>query len=56
MDVLDAILKRASIRKWKSTPVEKEKIEKVLEAGRRAPPWENWTILMQIRAFETTLL
>ena len=35
MNVSDAILKRASIRKWKPTPVEKEKIEKVLEAGRR---------------------
>jgi nitroreductase len=41
MDVSDAILKRVSIRKWKSTPVEKEKIEKVLEAGRRAPSWGN---------------
>ena len=41
MDVTDAILKRRSIRKWKQTPVEKEKIEKVLEAGRRAPSWGN---------------
>jgi len=41
MDVSDAILKRMSIRKWKSTPVEKEKIEKVIEAGRRAPSWGN---------------
>jgi len=41
MNVSDAILKRASIRKWKPNPVEKEKIEKVLEAGRRAPSWGN---------------
>ena len=41
MDVTEAILKRRSIRKWKQTPVEKEKIEKVLEAGRRAPSWGN---------------
>jgi nitroreductase len=41
MNVSDAILKRTSIRKWKATPVEKEKIEKVLEAGRRAPSWGN---------------
>ena len=41
MNVTDAILKRTSIRKWKSTPVEKEKIVKVLEAGRRAPSWGN---------------
>lgn len=41
MNVSDAILKRVSIRKWKPAPVEKEKIEKVLEAGRRAPSWGN---------------
>ncbi|MEJ2718586.1 MAG: nitroreductase family protein [Deltaproteobacteria bacterium] len=41
MEVSDAILKRVSIRKWKPVPVEKEKIEKVLEAGRRAPSWGN---------------
>ncbi|MDH5695810.1 MAG: nitroreductase family protein [Dehalococcoidia bacterium] len=41
MDVSSAILKRASIRRWKPVPVEKEKIEKVLEAGRRAPSWGN---------------
>jgi len=41
MDVSNAILKRVSIRKWKPMPVEKEKIEKVLEAGRRAPSWGN---------------
>jgi len=41
MDVTEAILKRRSIRKWKPAPVEKEKIERVLEAGRRAPSWGN---------------
>jgi nitroreductase len=41
MDVTEALLKRRSIRKWKPDPVEKEKIEKVLEAGRRAPSWGN---------------
>jgi nitroreductase len=41
MNVSDAILKRMSIRKWKPIPVEKEKIEKVVEAGRRAPSWGN---------------
>ncbi len=41
MDVTEAILKRRSIRNWKPAPVEKEKIEKVLEAGRRAPSWGN---------------
>jgi nitroreductase len=41
MDVTEAIQKRATIRKWKTMPVEKEKIVKVLEAGRRAPSWGN---------------
>jgi nitroreductase len=41
MDVSEAIEKRVTIRKWKPTPVEKEKIIKVLEAGRRAPSWGN---------------
>jgi nitroreductase len=41
MEVSDAILKRTSIRSWKPMPVEREKIEKVLEAGRRAPSWGN---------------
>ena len=41
MDVSEAIQKRVTIRKWKSIPVEKEKILKVLEAGRRAPSWGN---------------
>lgn len=54
MNVTEAILKRTSIRKWKPLPVEKEKIEKVLEAGRRAPSWGNtqpWRfIVVQDRA------
>jgi nitroreductase len=41
MDVSEAILKRRTIRKWKPAPVEREKIEKVLEAARRAPSWGN---------------
>jgi nitroreductase len=41
MDVSEAIQKRVTIRRWKPTPVEKEKIVKVLEAGRRAPSWGN---------------
>jgi nitroreductase len=41
MDVSDAIQKRVTIRKWKPVPVEKEKILRVLEAGRRAPSWGN---------------
>ena len=41
MDVSEAIQKRVTIRKWKPIPVEKEKIVKVLESGRRAPSWGN---------------
>jgi nitroreductase len=41
MEVSEAIQKRCTIRRWKSDPVEKEKILKVLEAGRRAPSWGN---------------
>jgi nitroreductase len=41
MDVSSAILNRVSIRRWKPVSVEKTKIEKVLEAGRRAPSWGN---------------
>lgn len=46
MDVLDLIKSRRSIRKYKSIPVEDEKIQKCLEAARWAPsasnkqPWE----------------
>jgi nitroreductase len=41
MDVSEAIQRRVTIRKWKPAPVEKEKITKVLESGRRAPSWGN---------------
>jgi len=41
MEVSEAIQKRVNIRSWKREPVEKEKIVKVLEAGRRAPSWGN---------------
>ena len=54
MDVTDAILKRRSIRNFRPEPVEKEKIEKVLEAARLAPSWGNtqpWRfIVVQDRA------
>ncbi|MHA2212717.1 MAG: nitroreductase family protein [Candidatus Thorarchaeota archaeon] len=41
MDTLEAIKDRRSIRKYKSTPVEGEKLEKILEAGRWAPSASN---------------
>jgi nitroreductase len=41
MEVSEAIQKRVTIRRWKQQPVEKDKIMRVLEAGRRAPSWGN---------------
>ncbi|MEM2142292.1 MAG: nitroreductase family protein [Candidatus Thorarchaeota archaeon] len=41
MDVMEAILGRRSIRKYKSSPVEKEKVDKILEAARWAPSASN---------------
>jgi nitroreductase len=41
MELSDAIQKRVTIRRWKQKPVEKGKIVRVLEAGRRAPSWGN---------------
>ena len=41
MELTAAIQKRCSIRRFKDKPVEKEKIIKILEAGRRAPSWGN---------------
>jgi nitroreductase len=41
MKVFDAICLRRSIRKYKSDPVEKGKLERILEAGRRSPSAVN---------------
>ncbi len=41
MDTFEAILKRRSIRKYLDTPVEDEKINRILEAGRWAPSASN---------------
>lgn len=49
MDVMDAILKRRSIRDFEDKPIEKEKLERVLEAGRQAPSAGNaqpWKIVV----------
>lgn len=39
--ILDAIKGRRSVLRFKNNPVEKEKIEAILEAGRWAPSWLN---------------
>jgi nitroreductase len=41
MDVLEVIRKRRSIRKYISKPVEEDKLQKILEAGRWAPSASN---------------
>jgi nitroreductase len=41
MDVFEAIQKRRSIRAYQDKPVPREKIEKILEAGRLAPSARN---------------
>jgi nitroreductase len=44
--ILDLIISRQSVRKYSEKPVEKEKIERIVEAGRMAPsacnaqPWK----------------
>ena len=41
MEVLEAIKTRRSIRRYKTTPVDDETIELIMEAARRAPSWAN---------------
>jgi len=41
MEVLEAIKTRRSVRRYKTTPVDDETLELVLEAARWAPSWEN---------------
>ena len=48
MDVMEAILARRSIREFVDKPVEKDKLARVLEAGRQAPSASNmqpWRIV-----------
>lgn len=46
METFDAISKRASVREYQSKPIDKSLLEKLVDAGRRAPtaravePWE----------------
>ena len=41
MDVMEAVSKRRSVRSWQDKPVEPDKLERVLEAGRLAPSANN---------------
>ena len=49
MDIFQVIRDRRSIRKYRDTPVEPDKITQVLEAARLAPSWKNlqcWRFLV----------
>ena len=41
MDALEALVTRRSTRNYKPDPVEQEKLDKILEAGRQAPSGGN---------------
>lgn len=49
MDIFQVFRDRRSIRKYKGSPVEREKIEQILDAARVAPSWKNlqcWRFLV----------
>jgi nitroreductase len=49
MDLMDAIKGRRSVRTYKSDPIPKEKLQRVLEAVRWAPSWANtqcWEVIV----------
>lgn len=53
MDIFQVIRDRRSIRKYKETPVERAKIEQILDAARLAPSWKNsqcWRFLVLMEA------
>jgi nitroreductase len=62
MDVFEAIRTRRSIRKYKSEPVTRELVEKVLEAGRWATtggnrqPWEFYVVTDAKRRAEMSVM
>ena len=41
MDALEALITRRSTRNYRPDPVEQEKLNKILEAGRQAPSGGN---------------
>ena len=41
-DILEIIKSRRSVKKYKSDPVPKELLEKIVEAGTYAPTGRNW--------------
>ena len=41
MDFYETVRRRRSIREFKDTPVPREAVERILQAGRLAPSWRN---------------
>ncbi len=41
MDTLDTIRKRRTIRAYRTTPVDQETLDTIIDAGRLAPSWAN---------------
>ena len=41
MDTIEAIEGRRSVRAYKSDPVSKDVLEKIMQAALKAPSWEN---------------
>lgn len=49
MEFFDVVARRRSIRRYKDTPVEDEKLSALLEAARLAPTWKNqqcWRLIV----------
>jgi nitroreductase len=42
MDIFEAIKTRRSIRRFLDTPLEDEKLQKILESVRMSPSWANF--------------
>ncbi|WP_395107218.1 nitroreductase family protein [Actinomadura sp. SCN-SB] len=42
METWEAITSRRNVRSYKDEPVPKEQLDRILEAGRRAPSSQNW--------------
>ncbi len=59
MDVFEAVQQRKSIRAYQDTPVPREKLERILEAGRLAPSARNtepWHFLVVTNAEKRKVL
>lgn len=41
MEFYEAVNARRSIRRYKDTPVEREKLDRILDAAQKAPSWNN---------------